>query len=1296
MQVSYKTAKAEELLSDRFEILERLGSGGFGVVYKARDRELGSLVALKTLHETNPKNLFRFKREFRALADLTHPNLVTLYELISEGQLWYFTMELVDGEDFLSWMHDFIRQDSVEDAELAEPSGDADTLEADTLDIVGEHARDTADTIDESGPSTGEMLAKNIENGRPLDMARLRRVLAQLVRGTRALHRTGKLHRDIKPFNVLVTEDDHVQLLDFGMVADLTPHPSLRQSDREEESAGFVGTPRYMSPEQAMGQKATEATDWYSVGVMLYEALTGQPPLEGETTLQLLLRKQTTDPPQIDELAPGLPEDLTSLCMDMLQRAPEDRPTGEQILKRLGENPYRRDTSSLLSVSGGWRPANRLVGRTEELSQLALAYETVTEAKCGVIANISGESGLGKTALVRHFLDKILQEHDRAVVLEGRCYENESVPYKAMDSLVDDLSTYMEALPRDEVSSWLTGCNVEALTRIFPVLERVDAVSEAVARELTDGDSQQIRRKAFRSLRHLLDKLASTRPVICFVDDVQWGDEDSALMIRELLDGAAPPLLFMTTFRREDVDSSPFLERYLEFQSGAEIDIVDIALGELQEADSKEMVTSLLEDAAPSEDVLDAIAREARGNPLFLDELARHAAEGASKAGPSSLGEIIERRVSRLDDEARRLLEVLAVAAQPLDRDLIREVARLDEREPAVLATLRRNRLIRVKSGRDGDQLESYHDRIRETVRDSISPQQSRLTHLSLAENMEERGGYDMESLSRHFEHAGDAKRAGHYALVAADRAADALAFERAANLYERALDLRRWESKRRRIQERLGEMYGYVGRGELAARAYLRATEDADEMTGEEYRLDASEQFLRAGYQERGQQLLESVLGNAGFSVPSNKLVLIASILWNRAKLTRRGYECDLRDVDEIPRAEAILTDALWTGAKMYGTSDLLLGAYFHFHAILSALETGHPDYVALTLCQQAAQEASRRESRAAAQQLLDRAEEISRSAEQPNYVLGYVEFMRGMTRYLGGQWRRAYEGMSDGTRTLSTHCDGVTWEVTTCSFFEHFALYMLGELHSFRDRLPDMLDDARERGDVYHVVGIESWMYISHLCNDRPDLAVDALEDARSHWAFDAIQLQHFWYISGRVEVALYEGEIEEGWEVLQDFWGRLSRSFLFQNQLIRILSHFLRARAALAQSARASSWWKRWWFRRTVRSSIKSIERERMAWGEPLAQLARAQLAQLDGEHSRAIDLLDEASENAQEQDMALHQLAGLRRQGELLGGDRGAEMIELAETELRERGVDNPTRMCAMITASGPGRTRALPE
>jgi hypothetical protein len=1168
-------------------------------------------------------------------------------------------------------------------------------VEADTLDVVNQGGGETLDGID-GARNTGELLAENLAAGRPLDTDRLKYVLAQLVRGTQALHRSGKLHRDIKPYNVLVTDDDRVQLLDFGMVADLTPHPSLRQSSNEDESAGFVGTPRYMSPEQAMGQKASEATDWYSVGVMLYEALTGQPPLEGETTLQLLLRKQTKDPPHLDEVAPGLPKSLTSLCMDMLSRSPDARPSGNEILERLGENPYRRDTSSLTSISGGWRPASELVGRAEEISRLGLAYDTVTDASCPVIVNVSGQSGMGKTALVRHFLDTIIDEHEHAVILEGRCYENESVPYKALDSLVDDLSTYMEALPHDEVAGWLSRCNVEALTRIFPVLERVDAVSDAVARDLSSGDSQQVRRQAFRALRTLLDALARTRPVVCFVDDVQWGDEDSALMIRELLGDSPPPLLFVTTFRREDVDSSPFLERYFEFQDETSIDVVDIKLRELSDEYSRQMVTSLLEQSSPSEDMVDAIAREARGNPLFLDELARHAGDGDSEHTPASLQDIISRRVARLGDDGRRLLEVLSVAGMPLDRRLLREVAKLGEREPATLATLRRNRLIRVKSGRDEDQLEAYHDRIRETVRDSIPEQKARLTHLSLAEHMENRGGYDAETLSRHFEHAGKTERAGHYALVAADRAAAALAFERAARLYERALELRRWESKRREIQEKLGEMYGFIGRGEQAARAYLRATEDADEMTAEEYRLDAAEQFLRAGHQERGQQLLESVLANAGFSVPSNKLVMIASILWHRSRLSRRGYDCELRDVDEIPRSQTLLTDALWTGAKLYGSSDLLLSAYFHYHSILSALDTGHPDYVALTLCQQAGQEASNKESRANAHMLLEQAERYAKTADRPQYVLGYVDFMRGMSRYLGGQWRRAYEGMSDGTETLRAHCDGVAWELTTFKFFEHFPLYMLGDLHSFRDRLPDMLIDARERGDVYHVVSIESWMYISHLCHDRPDLAIDALEDARNRWAFEDFQLQHFWYVSGRVETALYEGDADEAWSELGQMWTQLKRSFLFQNQLIRILAHFLRIRAALAKSAVTESWWKRWWYRRAASSSIRSLEKERMDWSEPMVKLGRAQLAQLDGEHQRAIELLDEASQLAEQQDMMLYALAARRRRGELLGSERGARLIRDAEEALQERGVDNPTRMCAMFTASGPGRTRALPE
>ncbi|MBA3821396.1 MAG: serine/threonine protein kinase, partial [Deltaproteobacteria bacterium] len=207
-----------------------LGAGGAGTVYRAFDHQLQREVALKLLRQASGRDLFRFKREFRALADIVHPNLVALHEMHATGGDWYFTMELVEGVSFIDW---------VRPGRL-------------------------------SGPT----------RGRPdiaaaaLDQRRLRGALIQLVDALIALHKAGKLHRDLKPSNVLVTQTGRLAVLDFGLVA------SVAEDDPERLA---VGTPVYMSPEQASDQPLDEASDWYSVGAMLYEALTGRRPFEGES-----------------------------------------------------------------------------------------------------------------------------------------------------------------------------------------------------------------------------------------------------------------------------------------------------------------------------------------------------------------------------------------------------------------------------------------------------------------------------------------------------------------------------------------------------------------------------------------------------------------------------------------------------------------------------------------------------------------------------------------------------------------------------------------------------------------------------------------------------------------------------------------------------------------------------------------------------------------------------------------------------------------------------------------------------
>jgi len=208
--------------NDRFLVRRRLGQGGMGVVYEADDTERGGVVALKTLHNVDPRALYRFKAEFRTLADVAHPNLVRLGELFGDGNVWFFTMELVDGQDFLSWVRGATSTATVTMA-------DSEVL--------------TSPRLLPRAPTGPTPLAPGVPPP-PADERRLRAALRQLAQGISALHAAQKVHRDIKPSNVMVTRAGRVVLLDFGLATDVD------QPDRLDNNATIVDTTPYMAPEQ--------------------------------------------------------------------------------------------------------------------------------------------------------------------------------------------------------------------------------------------------------------------------------------------------------------------------------------------------------------------------------------------------------------------------------------------------------------------------------------------------------------------------------------------------------------------------------------------------------------------------------------------------------------------------------------------------------------------------------------------------------------------------------------------------------------------------------------------------------------------------------------------------------------------------------------------------------------------------------------------------------------------------------------------------------------------------------------
>ena len=273
MSLAYSAANSFERLLEstgRFRLQRRLGQGGSGCVYRVYDAERGEDVALKALSVPSGAAIYQLKREFRALADVTHPNLAVLHELLCVGDEWCFTMEVVDGVDFFAYVS-------------GEPDGDA-------LGSTG-----ALPVLDRGQPPAAGTLVETLRRGH-CDLNRLRRSFEQLVAGVHALHQSGHLHLDLKPGNVIVARDGRVVVLDFGLVRET-------EAGRTYSDPTVSGTPAYMAPEQVAAQQPSPATDWYAVGSMLYEALTGVQPYSGHA-VAVLMTKLREDPPPPESVVP--------------------------------------------------------------------------------------------------------------------------------------------------------------------------------------------------------------------------------------------------------------------------------------------------------------------------------------------------------------------------------------------------------------------------------------------------------------------------------------------------------------------------------------------------------------------------------------------------------------------------------------------------------------------------------------------------------------------------------------------------------------------------------------------------------------------------------------------------------------------------------------------------------------------------------------------------------------------------------------------------------------------------------
>jgi hypothetical protein len=1062
---------------DRFSVRRVLGRGAVGIVYLAHDEKEQRLVALKTIVGLGADKILALKKEFRAVRDVRHRNLVRYYDLFERDGRWYLTMEYVEGTDLRSFVH---------------PSH-AWQAERRTFEGAGE-------------------LLENAEG-------RLRASLSQLAAGVSALHAQGIVHRDIKPANIIVERaTGRVVLLDFGLATAWA---------RDSGGEGMVGTVAYMAPEQAEGAPIAPGVDWYAVGVMLFELLTGTLPFPGSTP-RVLEDKLLRPAPLVSRYAPDAPADLVELCRGLLATDPADRIALSDL--RADRGPRFDD--------------EEIVGRQAELERLDRLFVEGIEAARPRFALLSGESGVGKSALARGFVRRAARHQPNLVVFSGKCFEREAVPYKAFDAILDALGEYLVQLPEAERRRVLPP-DAALLGQIFQGLHIATAdVDGAVSVE----NPQQRRLRAFVALRRLVAAMARSTPLLLVIDDLQWADDDSLLLLDELVQGSDEPcpLMLLGTCRVGTQRTS----RHLGHSKPHD----EIEVGAMPLEEARALARRHFKGDHVPLDVVDAIVRDAAGHPMFIDELAR--ARDREGAHVVRLDDALWARVELLPSSARRFLELVAVAEVPLAIDAAAHASVMqpgDVRE--TVAALEQEHLVRT-SGTRLAHVECYHDRIRECVLERLAPLELRGWHGRIASALEMQATPDAEALARHWEGAGNRERAAGYLRAAADDAAATLAFARAALLYQRCVEGYEWSSgDRAALRGRWIDALANAGRAAEAADLLAAdADQEKDDRVRQQGRRRAAELYLCSGHYTRGIALLRQGLEEVGEHYPASPVVLLVLLLWGRFVLRLRGMVPHER-VDEVGPGMLDRIDMLASAGAGFAMCDSMRGAYFQSKNLKLALDAGDPTRLVRTLQMEtcfvsAGGVPSERRARALLSAL--RAQAGRAPSEEGDARIALAE---GYCEYMVGKWAAARAALERAERLFRDRVVGHAYFLGSSRFMLLRALVFLGDIEGLSQRLPPLLRAAEEQRDRYSAINFRSIpASFAAMGRGQRDEAWDHIEEAERLLVPDTYLLQNYFCLAARCQLHLYEGNARAAREVLEAQRRPLKRSLVLRVQTIR----------------------------------------------------------------------------------------------------------------------------------------------
>jgi tetratricopeptide (TPR) repeat protein len=753
--VPEKVAGADYPAIPDFEILSELGRGGMGVVYQAKDVRLGRRVALKFLPEQyaqDRRRLERFQREARTASALNHPNIGTIHSVHEYQGQPFLAMELIEGR----------------------------TLRA----LAAQH------------PALGVVA----------------RLGGQVAEALSVAHAVGIVHRDIKPENLMVRDDGYVKVLDFGLACLLPASPlqAVVETGDGTPSGTVVGTARYLSPEQARGERAGSASDIFSLGIVLYELATGRHPFQADSRLGVVHAILSGPPLPPSRLHPGLSAAWDALLLQMLEKDPGLRPAAADVAQVL----------ATLAGDRGARPAGEAaaplkrhtVGREKELAELCAGFDSAGAGR-GLLLCVAGEPGIGKTTLVEDFMAQLAADSQAFNLARGRCSER-LAGAEAYLPILDALESLLRGEGGERAARVMRLVAPTWFVQVAPRAAGDDAFEQALA-EAKVASQERMKREFVT----LLQEVSALRPLVLIIDDMHWADPSTVDLLAYVGGkGAGLRALLVLTYRPTELalGKHPFLAVKLDLQGRGVCRDLPVAFLSLPDVE-RYLALEHPGHRFPAEFAA-LVHAKTEGNPLFMVDLLRYlrdrgviaqehggwalaqAVPEVARELPESVRCLIQRKIDQSGEADRRLLAAASVQGNEFDAAVVARALALDaaEAEERLEALDRVHALVRrlgEKEFPDTTLTLRYrfvHVLYQNALYEGLTP--ARKTSWSAAVAQALLGYYGEQSrtvaaeLALLFEAARDFAQASDYFLIASRNAARVYANQEAVALARRAI----------------------------------------------------------------------------------------------------------------------------------------------------------------------------------------------------------------------------------------------------------------------------------------------------------------------------------------------------------------------------------------------------------------------------------------------------------------------------------------------------------------------------